>query len=1402
MMRHLVVVFGVVMTALALRPAEGPGQAQDAWVGQRVITKFGRDRRDFGVYRVERMSGPWLWLIAEWEGSSGWAKATDVVPFDRAIDYYTGEIQANPGSAWAYIGRGVIWAGKGEYDIAIADYNEAIRRDPKDALAYANRGRAWAAKKEYDKAIADFGEAIRLDPKSARAYTDRGHVWYLKKEYDKALADFDEAIRLDPKSAKAYTSRGIAYGVKGDLDRALADFDEAIRLDPKSARAYLNRGNAWANKQLYDKALADFDEVIRLDPRDALAYLNRGNAWANKKGYDRAIADLDEAIRLDPKLAQAYFIRGAAWANKKGYDKALADYDEAIRLDPKDAQAYNGRAWLWATCPDAAYRDGRRAVESGTRACELTDWKYPSYLDTLAAAYAEAGDFDAAVKWQEKALQLLSKAEEGLRKGMDSRLELYRVKQADRRGRPVPQPIQEGRGHEQGRSITSPYRPVVNNLASAAAFLYTGDKPRQVGMAPGTVEARRAAILRGLVRTREGTPLPEVKVSIHHHPEFGTTLSGEDGSFDLVVNGGVRLCIDYERKGYMPVCRPIDVPWQDYVWLPDVVLLQADTKVTTIDLTADEPIQVARGSRTSDTDGARQGTLLIPRGTDASIIQPDGQKKVLKSLNVRVTEYTVGARGPEAMPAPLPPTTGYTYAFELSADEVQGDGGVKVDGKDVLLSRPIYHYVENYLGFPVGTIVPVGYYDNTKATWVPSESGRVIRVRAIRGGLAELDVDGKDQAVDAATLDRMGITEAELRQLAALYRPGQTLWRAPIPHFSTWDCNWPFGPPADARSPVIENLSGNRASDPCHASGSDIEIQNQTLGEAIAVAGTPFRLHYHSGRVPGRKIARTMQISLSGAEIPKSLKRIDVEVLVAGQRLTKQFPAKPNQDYVFLWDGRDAYGREVQGQRTATVRVGYVYDGVYQQTNRFGYSGNGVVITGSRTRQDVTLWQEYKQTLGYWDARSQGFGGWTLGELHAYDPAGKTLYLGDGRQRSAQDMSRMLTTVAGAGPNNTQFNGDHQPAIKANLSNPTGLAVGRDGTIYISDSMNNRVRRVDPNGIITTVAGYGVRGDSGDGGPATKARLSNPSTLAIGPDGSLYLCDGGYRIRQIKPDGTMMTVMKGDIYTGALFGLAADRDNNLYVATSLEVWARKARPGGDVIRLGGGPEADETGDGAPVIRTKLQWPSGLACGPDGSLYVAESQGHRVRRIRTDGIITTVAGNGERGFSGDGEPATRAQLNCPGSIAIDPHGGLFILDAGNARIRYVRPDGIITTAAGSGTAARDDDNRSVAALESRFMFKDWPSDAGLAISPDASLYIADSGNNRVRRLAPPLPGFSEGDLFIPSEDGGELYVFDNLGRHMRTFGCADRIAHLPFRVRRCRLPASGYRWRRQYHPHRT
>jgi tetratricopeptide (TPR) repeat protein len=147
--------------------------------------------------------------------------------------------------------------------------------------------------------------------------------------------------------------------------------------------------------------------------------------WHAKAELDKAIADLDEAIRLDPKDAMAFSVRSEAWRQKGDYEKALADCEAAIRLDPKDAFGYDGRAWIRATSPDAKYRDGRRAVEDATRACELSEWKSPRSLGTLAAACAEAGDFAAAVKWEEKSLALFQ--DESERTKARSRLDLYRA---------------------------------------------------------------------------------------------------------------------------------------------------------------------------------------------------------------------------------------------------------------------------------------------------------------------------------------------------------------------------------------------------------------------------------------------------------------------------------------------------------------------------------------------------------------------------------------------------------------------------------------------------------------------------------------------------------------------------------------------------------------------------------------------------------------------------------------------------------------------------------------------------------------------------------------------------------------------------------------------------------------
>ena len=207
----------------------------------------------------------------------------------------------------------------------------------------------------------------------------------------------------------------------------------------------------------------------------------------------------------------------------------------------------------------------------------------------------------------------------------------------------------------------------------------------------------------------------------------------------------------------------------------------------------------------------------------------------------------------------------------------------------------------------------------------------------------------------------------------------------------------------------------------------------------------------------------------------------------------RAFRRHPNQQTTFTWDGKDAYGRTLQGSQFITVRTGYTYGAVYQQTPAFGYNGNGQLITGSRARQQVTLWRSWQGAVGTWDARASGLGGWTLSAHHTYDPIGKILYRGDGGRQSAQLTGPTIHTFAGTGIACSMFiSGDFGPATRAKLC-PTGLAAGPDGSVYIAEASPNRVRRVHPDGIITTVAGTGetcYSGPCGDGGPATEALLS------------------------------------------------------------------------------------------------------------------------------------------------------------------------------------------------------------------------------------------------------------------------------------------------------------------------
>jgi tetratricopeptide (TPR) repeat protein len=247
--------------------------------------------------------------------------------------------------------------------------------------------------------------------------------------FGEAIAYWTGVVRSTPQDAWAYMARGDAYLELEKVDKAIADYGVAISVDRKYASAYHRRGNAWQRKGEYYTAIADYDEAIRLyagssGARDrATAYPDRGLVWSFKREYDKAIADFTEAIRLDPNDTMFYLHRANAWAEKGEYGKTIADYTQAIRVDSKDARFYSGRAWIWATCPDHRIRDGKKAVESATKACELSDWKEWSYIDTLAAAYAEAGDLRSAIKWQTKALEM---APDELKPPVRSALELYR----------------------------------------------------------------------------------------------------------------------------------------------------------------------------------------------------------------------------------------------------------------------------------------------------------------------------------------------------------------------------------------------------------------------------------------------------------------------------------------------------------------------------------------------------------------------------------------------------------------------------------------------------------------------------------------------------------------------------------------------------------------------------------------------------------------------------------------------------------------------------------------------------------------------------------------------------------------------------------------------------------------
>ena len=354
-------------------------------------------------------------------------------------------------------------------------------------------------------------------------------------------------------------------------------------------------------------------------------------------------------------------------------------------------------------------------------------------------------------------------------------------------------------------------------------------------------------------------------------------------------------------------------------------------------------------------------------------------------------------------------------------------------------------------------------------------------------------------------------------------------------------------------------------------------------------------------------------------------------------------------------------------------------------------------------------------------ALTMGCSNWVLGVIQSFGTTG----------------SPKISTVAGNGTGG--YSGDGGPATSAELHQPYAVAVDSSNNLYIADGVNCVIRMVTPSGTITTVAGdYTKAGSySGDGASATSAGLYNPVGVAVDPSGNIYISDSGNQIiREVtKTTGTISTVASGSVGTPAAnlsdpYGIAVNSGGDLFIADLGNSRILKYSSGTVSMVAGYNNSAGYTGDGGAATSARLNAPDAVAVDSVGNIYIADGLNFVIRKVDLSGNISTVAGNGLNGYSGDGGPATAAEIEQPWGVAVDSSGNLYISEINSVVRKVDMLSGIISTVAGNvhlGSGYGGDGNVATAAM----LDEPW----GLAIDNSGNLLVADFVNNRIRKVGP-------------------------------------------------------------------
>ncbi|MCD4779583.1 MAG: hypothetical protein K8S27_03405 [Candidatus Omnitrophica bacterium] len=861
--------------------------------------------------------------------------------------------------------------------------------------------------------------------------------------------------------------------------------------------------------------------------------------------------------------------------------------------------------------------------------------------------------------------------------------------------------------------------------------------------------AKRFALITGIVQDKHDNPLDDVMVTIEDFPEYGTVKTNLDGRFTIPVEGGLELRVKYEKDYFITAHRKILVPINDIAIMETIIMIEMDTKSTTFEFDNNpSTVFVHESSNISDASGTRNMTMVFKGDNKAFAVNKDGtQLFELDKMTVRASEFET----PQSMPDILPSDTAFTYCSELSVDGVER---VKFDD-------PVIIWVDNFLGFNVGQVVPVGYYDRDEGEWIGSANGQVVKL---------LDSNG-DTFVDA--YDTTGDSVPEVYNVVGLednnkYHPGDIYWRAEVDHFTPWDLNWSIVPPEGAIDPNNGEASGDGQDkcEPNSTANSYVNCRSRVYHNDVAIPGTNITLHYASNLVDGYR-TNVISVPASGTFIQGQTlpDEILVDVEVAGNVYSQTLPGAADQIANVVWDGTDAFGNDV-ASATANIEVSFIYNGVYTSAGTNPtlppqFNQPGTVVTGvpGRTELQLTRSQQIKVTNKAL-SNNEIADGWTLSNYHYIDPLEpNTLHKGDGR--IVDQYTGRISTVGGDGTETTlafpsgldkdsdgnliiaeHGNGRIRKVdpdgnisdVRTGISSPTDVVVDSAGNIYISTgSIDNRVRKIDAvTGDLLFVAGTGVAGYNGEGN-ATGAQLSSPADLAIDPSGNILIADYGNNL-----------IHKVDITTNQISTIAGITPPGL---------------------VGG-----YSGDGGPATAAELNGPVGVAVDSAGNIFIADANNHVIRKIDTSGNITTVVGNNIYGYNGDNLLATAAQLHWPSDVDIDSNGNIYISDAGNHRIRKVDTNGIITTVAGTGNNDFSGDGGEAINAEI------WGPSAVLLDNTN-NIFIADSSNHRIRKVtsSAPLPG--GGDIQFVEEGVG--HVFSSTGRHLRTVDLNTGIDLLTF-----------------------